>query len=231
DWDFHANRLADKNEVKEYNPFTLMQKPLSDAERHVIQLVEPMQGWFTDSEKLALFRTVQAQPKDGKVLEIGSFMGRSTNAIAHASVNTNREIYALDVWLDFGEDLDDRAQSDNGIFILNSFLKNTQWFLEKLRVLKGSTTQYKYLLSQLEFDLIFVDAAHDYQNVVNDISIALTCIKPNGFMIGHDYHNMGGQEVIQAVHDTLFKYDEIKIKGVFEGTTVWFAQIPAGFNK
>lgn len=230
-WDFHANRLAGKGIKTEYNPFTLMQKPVSDAERHILQLVEPMQGWFTDSEKLALFRTVQAQAKDGKILEIGSFMGRSTNAIAHASVNTQREIYALDVWLDFGEDLDDRAQSDNGLFILNSFLKNTQWFLEKLRVLKGSTTQYKYLLSQLEFDLIFVDAAHDYSNVVNDITIALSCIKPNGFMIGHDYHNMGGEEVIQAVHDTLFKYDEIKIKGVFEGTTVWFAQIPEGFKK
>lgn len=229
DWHSHRKRLAKTNQIKPIDPYNLMKAPLTEAEKHVIQLVEPLQGWFTDSEKLALFRMTKAQPENGKILEIGSFMGRSTNAIAHASIHTNREIYALDVWLDFGEDLDDRAQSENGIHILNTFLRNTQWFIDKLRVLKGSTTQYKYVLSNLQFDLIFVDAAHDYFNVCNDVKIALTAIKPNGWMIGHDYHNMGGEEVIKAVHDTLFDRDEIKIKGVFEGTTVWFAQIPEGF--
>lgn len=231
DWDSLAQQIeAEQNPSNEEKPETylpnLMKAPISSTEKHIVQLTQKVQGWFTHNEMIALFRLARKQSVNARILEIGSFMGRSTNIIGHSCIHTQRELYALDVWLDFGEVLDDRAQSENGIHILNTFIRNTQWFADKLRILKGSTKQFESLLVNQEFDLIFIDAAHDYRNVCNDIRIALTCIKPGGILIGHDYHNMGGEEVIQAVHDSLFYRDDITVKGVFEGTTIWYALMP-----
>ncbi len=230
DWDFHAKRIKEEQQEKhelpeDYLP-RLMKAPITKTEQHILQLTQGVQGWFTSNEMIALFRLAKKQATNARILEIGSFMGRSTNILGHSCIHTKRELFALDVWLDFGEDLDDRAQSENGIHILNTFIRNTQWFADKLRILKGSTNQFESLLVTQQFDLIFIDAAHDYQNVCNDIRVALTCIKPGGILIGHDYHTMGGEEVIQAVHDSLFYRDDIQVKGVFEGTTIWYAQIP-----
>lgn len=50
------------------------------------------------------------------------------------------------------------------------------------------------------FDFIFIDAAHDYQSVCDDITSWLPKIKQGGLVMGHDYD---WSTVARAVEDTL----------------------------
>lgn len=102
------------------------------------------------------------------------------------------------------------------------FFKNTDWFNENLRILKGSTTEFSDFLPTNYFDLIFIDGAHDYENVCNDIEVSINALKSGGILCGHDYH-MGGVDVQKAVQEKIFKRSDIKEGGVFSKTSIWFA--------
>lgn len=69
---------------------------------------------------------------------------------------------------------------------------------ENLRELKGKSTAFAELLAGKGFDLIFIDGAHDYTSVRNDIKIAFSALKAGGIICGHDYHS-DGQGVVRAV--------------------------------
>jgi predicted O-methyltransferase YrrM len=44
-----------------------------------------------------------------------------------------------------------------------------------------------------EFDMIFIDGAHDHENVEADIEFALRLLKPNGVLAFHDYRTVPGE--------------------------------------
>ncbi|MCX5815078.1 MAG: glycosyltransferase [Proteobacteria bacterium] len=203
--------------------------PLTASEITVLGAIEPIGGWFTTAEVLSLHRLIKLLPNSAKILEIGSYRGRSTNAIGYAMRDTGMELYCLDVWRDFMEQgirqLDATADllphSDFAIF--EDFLRNVEQFGDKIRILRGSTAQFAGILPELFFDLIFVDGAHDYENVRRDITAALKCIKPGGIICGHDYHT-GGVDVIRAVHELIFSGTPPVEHGVIGGTSIWFAR-------
>ena len=90
-------------------------------------------------------------------------------------------------------------------------------------------------------DLVFIDASHGYDDVKQDIHVALHLIKPGGILCGHDYIKQledcdpklvnkysttpsGGYEgigygVIKAVNDVLDKPEHKS------GTAVWWKKI------
>ena len=67
-------------------------------------------------------------------------------------------------------------------------------------------------LNDKTFDIVFIDGDHSYDNVKNDIEIALKYTRPNGFIMLHDYWINAKQDfrlrgVVDAVHQCLmYKY-------------------------
>ena len=55
-----------------------------------------------------------------------------------------------------------------------------------------------------QFDFIYIDGAHDYDNVYRDIELSLPLLKPEGIIAGHDYQPEH-HGVAQAVHEVLGK--------------------------
>ena len=58
-------------------------------------------------------------------------------------------------------------------------------------------------------DMVFIDARHDYESVVNDIKLYLPKLRRGGCLAGHDY-SLRFFGVVQAVNDTI-GYDNIRI--------------------
>lgn len=82
-------------------------------------------------------------------------------------------------------------------------------------IIKTSEEAVKEFLD-LSFDVIFIDARHDYKSVLNVINLWLPKVKVGGTLSGHDYSiNYFG--VIKAVNESI-GYDNILVKS----DSTWF---------
>lgn len=147
-------------------------------------------GWLTPVEGKAL-----ADLATGKrVLEIGSFCGLSTICMARTAIH----VTAVDYF-------DGRA-TPNPRNTEGEFRANT----ERYGVSEKITTAHPDADIPLpEYDLAFIDGAHDYQSVVADIEKACAVLNPNGLLAFHDYKRFGDQGVEQAVDELLLEGGEL----------------------
>ena len=90
-------------------------------------------------------------------------------------------------------------------------------FFKKFKVLRMSSKEASDLFKKrAEFsdwkplDMVYIDAAHDYENVTNDIKLWIDLIKPGGVISGHDYEQRRHPEATVAV-DEYFGKENIEI--------------------
>ena len=67
-----------------------------------------------------------------------------------------------------------------------------------IEIVQGDSAESASLFDDESFDVIFIDAAHDYNSVVKDVAAWKSKVKPNGIFSGHDYPY---DEVKQAVDE------------------------------
>jgi len=131
-------------------------------------------GWLTPVEGTALSKL-----SDGKrVLEIGSYCGRSTICIAR----TAESVVAVDYF-------DGRA-TPNPANTAESFLSN----LERYGVAsKVSACHPESHLPMPKYDLAFIDGNHDREFVEADIEKSLAVLNRGGLLAFHDYRTQPGE--------------------------------------
>lgn len=155
----------------------------------MILFPERVQGWLTYEEGMALavFATGKA------VLEIGSFKGRSTICMAQAA----RFVHAVDPF-------DGRATPHPNALTLDEFTRNIrEWEVaHKVTAYKGTIDQIGDSLNP-QYDLVFIDGAHDYASVRNDTEWALRLLREGGLIAYHDYRSKINPGVDAAVDDLL----------------------------
>jgi len=177
-------------------------------------------GWMSGPELLLL---AEFASKSKKILEVGSFRGRSTRALAD---NTDGQIVACDPWdgkyqyyVTKGIDCPDAAfgqfHSNGTNEIYSEFYMNLHDHIKngKLRVFRCNFDELKI---DEKFDFIFIDAIHEYEAVKADIAKALELIEPGGIIAGHDYAP-GWFGVMQAV-DEVFPQKQVS-------ESIWSIQI------
>jgi predicted O-methyltransferase YrrM len=72
------------------------------------------------------------------------------------------------------------------------------------------------------FDLVFIDAMHDYESVKTDILAWLPKVKPGGILAGHDYMHAGEHAGVgRAVDEVVKPISPVTVEG-----TVWWTRIP-----
>lgn len=197
-------------------------------EQALLDAVLAIDGLIQPPEVLALYRLCQMLPDNAKILEIGSFNGSSAMVMGHAIKGRGIKIFCIDPWHDYlsQEDFVDiaRERISDGNRIMQEFVKNTSFLGTQLKMLRGFSADFATMLAGQEFDLIFIDGAHDYDSVRADIMLGLSALRPGGLLTGHDYHNFG-HGVRQAVNVMLAISPSISIKGIIEQTYIWFAQV------
>jgi hypothetical protein len=124
------------------------------------------------------------------ILEVGSFLGRSTRALAE---NTKGKVVAVDTWnisdIPKGsrneaiESLDNKPVD----YIYDQFRTNMLG-LDNVHVIRmKSTDAAKTIPDDLKFDMIFIDADHTYEGCKADIETWKPKLKDGGMICGHDY--------------------------------------------
>lgn len=74
---------------------------LSDLEKSILKNVNKVGGHLLDTEVIALFRLAHSLPDNAKILEVGSYRGKSANAMGYAITKTNKILYCMDIWRDY----------------------------------------------------------------------------------------------------------------------------------
>lgn len=120
------------------------------------------------------------------IFEFGSWLGASTRFILdHAP---NAVVIAIDHWKGSEEHFDDPRFSTKLPTLYETFLVNCWEYKNRLIPLRMTTLEGMARVHQLglEPDLIYVDAAHDYDSVMQDLTMAYAYF-PGAILCGDDW--------------------------------------------
>jgi hypothetical protein len=160
--------------------------------------------WF--SQNIPTWRQVLGDQigKINKVLEIGSFEGRSTAWIIEKNLDkSGSELTAIDTWKG-GIEHDPRIMSDVEL----RFDKNVSIALEraggKVRFskLKGPSIE---MLARLiseghggSFDFVYIDGSHQAFHVLEDLVLSFRLCKKGGILACDDYTLFFGRDILNC---------------------------------
>jgi glycosyltransferase involved in cell wall biosynthesis len=163
-----------------------------------------VEGWCSNIELSFLYNTAKDMET---IVEIGSWKGRSTNALASGCKG---KIYAVDHFLGSkGEEEQHKEAKDDIVY--NQFLENTKQF-SNIEVLRMSSEEAVKQFEDKSIDMIFIDAEHTYEGIKKDIEIWLP--KAKKIICGHDYCDawQGVKKGVQEKFGKLATADSIWIK-------------------
>lgn len=135
-------------------------------------------GWM--SEKELQFLSEVAKDCD-KILEVGSFQGRSTRALADNSPD-NAVIFAVDCW---NYNISPVIKSD--MFTFGLFRAHLADHISRDKVIPIRKRFSDYNPPENLFDFVFIDGDHYESSVRHDIEKGLKLVKYGGILAGHDY--------------------------------------------
>ncbi len=146
-------------------------------------------------------------PDGSHFVEIGVWKGRSAAYMGVEITNSGKNIKfdCIDTFKGSEEHIDPNGRFFNSKLIeeknwlYNEFLKNTLPVTDIITPIKKSSLEASEIYKNRSLDFVFIDAAHDYVNVKNDILAWYPKVKKGGFIGGHDYAQPCG--VKQAVDE------------------------------
>jgi predicted O-methyltransferase YrrM len=151
------------------------------------QALDGVEGWFSPEQVARVVERASQVPATGRIVEIGSFRGRSMVAIAR-SATEGAEIVAIDPHAgnDRGpqeiEGFEDEAAVDSKVFLAN---------LERAGVRDRVTYVRKFSHDALDdvpgpIDMLHIDGAHRYGPASDDIVSWGGRVVPGGSILIHD---------------------------------------------
>ena len=177
-------------------------------------------GWFNYAESYD--QIVHEIPDDGKIVEIGSFLGRSTHYLATSLMNANKEnvkIYCVDTFEGSSEHVNLKLPKD----FFSIFKENLKFFIGREMVIPcQGRSDSEDILNKFEdrsIDYIMVDGAHEHEPVLDDIENWWPKLKSDGVMLGDDFDL---ESVSEAVRQMMTKLNTkgFSVNGSREQT--WF---------
>jgi len=164
-------------------------------------------GWMSHGEVNWLY--LMAQIMDN-IVEIGSWMGRSTDALLSGCKGT---VWAVDHFKGSpNEDLAERAKTED---IFKIFMDNVGHY-KNLKLLKMDSLEAAEKFKDKSIDMVFIDGGHEYEEVKVDIEVWLPKVKK--LICGHDYYRGGVKRAVDEIFGHVNIFDLIWIKPIKEAS-------------
>jgi predicted O-methyltransferase YrrM len=163
-----------------------------------LRLIDGVEGWLSDDQARALWDAAGAVRAPGRIVEIGSFRGRSMIVLACAA-QPGVELVAIDPHggSDRGpQEIEADAQrgdADHAAFESNLSRAGVRDRVRHVRMFSRDA------VAQVdgEIDLLYIDGAHRYQPVREDIELWGARVSAGGAMMMHDAFNAIGVTLAQ----------------------------------
>ena len=158
---------------------------------------DKLEGWFDFPN---LYHSVVKMHNNANFVEVGSWQGKSAAFMAVEIINQNKNIKlnCVDTWEGSIEHTNDEIIKQNLLY--DTFLSNIEPVKHIINPIRMASRDAARTFEDNSIDFIFIDAAHDYESVREDIYSWFPKLTPGGIMAGHDKTWPG---VVKAVNEFL----------------------------
>ena len=195
-------------------------------QRDAKQLCSVVQGW-TSAATYGLFHSVIEELPDGSnALICGVYHGADLRLMIDIAARLGKKIefYGVDIFSNIINDDWSPAQLAKGdtwedaLGLPAPSMANSLINCPEASIMRSDSVHFMEKCNVIKFDWIYLDTAHNYEHVANEIRAAKNCVKPDGLMSGDDFlpgyqTNWG---VDKAVQELLPEYTVV-------GGRAWFA--------
>jgi predicted O-methyltransferase YrrM len=139
-------------------------------------------GYIYDAECDLLAAEAEKVPTGGTIVEIGSYLGKSTYILADRSAH-GVTVYAVDTW-------DNQAMGyDAPRDTYPDFLENIREHATKICAIRGASAEVEYPGKPI--NLLFIDGDHSEPAVMADLCVWIPKMAPKSVLLMHDYTEPG----------------------------------------
>lgn len=192
--------------------------------QEILNAADDIPGWMSKME-LAWLIEQSSTRKD--IIEIGSWKGRSTKALALSAQGT---VYSIDHWMDEPPAIENRKNDSDWLetslrgswTIRAEFHRNLANEIASGKCVplgiqsKPAAVKMISVLGTRKVDMVFIDADHEYENVKQDIELYKPMLIDGGLLCGHDYPWPG---VCKAVAELVPNHRYLHETGI------WYARV------
>lgn len=174
---------------------------------------ENVHGWFTYPSLYT--RMVNQYPEHSHFVEVGVWKGKSACYMAVEIINSGKSIRfdCVDNW-DLVEDQTDIDPAEY-VDLYDSFIFNIEPVRHVINPVKMLSQDACKIYENRSLDFVFIDAAHDYENVKKDILAWLPKLKVGGTLAGHDYtYSENVKRAVDEIFDSVEVSEECWIKKI-----------------
>jgi predicted O-methyltransferase YrrM len=176
-----------------------------------LRAVDGIGGWLTEEQAHVLYDRAASLPAGARIVEIGSYHGRSTIILALAAPEA--EVVAIDPFA--AEQIATRErlrEADVGESDLETFESNLEraGVRERVRHVRAFSSDALAHVGG-EVDLLYVDGAHDLRNALGDIRGWGARVRDGGTMLVHDSFSAVGVTLAEIA--ALFLSDRFRYVG------------------
>lgn len=169
-------------------------------------------GWMSEQELTWLAKQAV---EHRCIVEIGSYLGRSTTAMLD---HCSGMVYAIDDWKGPRDVYLAKAQRK---VLYNKFLDNVEPYVirGKLKAICGDYDDLyrsSVLIQSLQPDMVFLDGSHETDDVIRDILFWKQRIVKGGLLCGHDIN-------FPSISDALL--DTTSFYNVADDTNIWYITV------
>ena len=152
-----------------------------------------VEGWQAPSELEYLASLAQ---KSQCIAEIGSWQGRSTSVLAAHSPGI---VVAVDTFQGSVEHQPQlKGRPSSGVFY--DFRDNVAPYDNVWPLIANSLDAARIIShGPMRFDMIFIDASHDYESVIADIKAWQPLLAAGGILCGHDFMRWGVKNAVRQM--------------------------------
>jgi predicted O-methyltransferase YrrM len=180
----------------------------------VLEAALAIKGWTKVSELEFLYETAASMPENARVVEVGSWRGRSAVAICTAlAEKSDPRFWAVDTFRGDSETEQDvgPVQGDE---IKDEFLRNVANF-DFVETVVADSREASREFEPGSLDWIFIDGDHTYPSVIADIKCWAPKLKPGGLLSGHDYGRSGVTDAVRR-----------SIRDFGQSGSIWYTREP-----
>lgn len=187
------SRMSILNEIEKIDELqfiTVHDELLGSVER----AVKGIRGWLSLDEAIVLAALARRVLPGEKIVEVGSFLGRSSCALALGSeMGSLCIIHAVDTHAGLPGIHSEGTLSE---FKTNLRVKK---FTKTVIVHQGSSTDIANSWKSKTIGLLFIDGNHDYKSVKNDFESWLPHLSQGGLIAFHDSAQLGPNKLLTEI--------------------------------